>query len=67
MMDYAFQFVGHIVFFINEKNIRSQKAVEKLGGQRITSLDNEILELRVNATFIYVVSNLIHALKGNLP
>jgi N-acetyltransferase len=66
MMDYAFQFVGHIVFFINEKNIRSQKAVEKLGGQRITSLDNEMLEPRVNATFIYVVSNLIHARKGNL-
>lgn len=30
MMNYAFQFVNEIVFFVDKNNIRSQKAVEKL-------------------------------------
>lgn len=36
MMDYAFQFVDFIVFYIDKDNIRSQKAVQKLGAIRIT-------------------------------
>lgn len=36
MIDYAFEFVEDIVFYIGKDNIRSQKAVEKIGGQRIT-------------------------------
>jgi RimJ/RimL family protein N-acetyltransferase len=36
MIDYAFGFMEDIVFYIGKENIRSQKAVEKIGGQRIT-------------------------------
>jgi len=32
MLDHAFQFVETVVFLIGPKNIRSQKAVEKIGG-----------------------------------
>jgi hypothetical protein len=32
MLDHAFQFVESVVFLIGPTNIRSQKAVEKIGG-----------------------------------
>lgn len=35
MIDYAFGFMEDIIFYIGKDNIRSQKAVEKIGGQRI--------------------------------
>jgi len=31
MLSHAFQFVENVVFFVGEKNIRSQKATEKIG------------------------------------
>src|SRR6185436_18535359 len=39
MLDYAFQFVDNVLFYIDEKNLRSQRAVEKIGGRRITQLN----------------------------
>ena len=35
MIDYALEHIDHIIFYIGLKNVRSQRAVEKLGGQRI--------------------------------
>ncbi len=32
MMQHAFGFVDHIIFYVAENNIRSQKAVRKIGG-----------------------------------
>jgi RimJ/RimL family protein N-acetyltransferase len=32
MLDHAFKFVGSVVFYVGENNIRSQKATEKIGG-----------------------------------
>ena len=37
MIDYALQYVDHVIFYIGKENMRSQKAVEKLGGQIITN------------------------------
>lgn len=37
MCTYAFKAIDDIVFYIDKQNIRSQKAVEKLGGIRIIS------------------------------
>jgi RimJ/RimL family protein N-acetyltransferase len=39
MLDYAFQFVNSVVFHIGLENIRSQKAVLKLGAKKINELD----------------------------
>lgn len=39
MIDYAFQFVKTVVFLIDKNNIRSQKAVEKIGAKRVRQPD----------------------------
>jgi RimJ/RimL family protein N-acetyltransferase len=56
MMDYAFQFVDNILFYIGDKNLRSQRAVEKIGGERISTLDGVILERRSDASVIYSIT-----------
>lgn len=40
MLQHAFQFVGNVVFLIGPQNVRSQKAVEKIGGIRIADRVN---------------------------
>jgi len=35
MLDHAFQFVDSVIFVIGSTNFRSQRAVEKIGGERI--------------------------------
>jgi RimJ/RimL family protein N-acetyltransferase len=35
MLEHAFQFVKNVVFLIGPQNVRSQKAVERIGGVRI--------------------------------
>jgi RimJ/RimL family protein N-acetyltransferase len=55
LMDYAFRFVDNVLFYIHENNYRSQKAVEKLGGVRITELDGVTLSTRPTANVIFRV------------
>lgn len=43
MINYALQHVDHVIFYIDKSNIRSQKAVEKIGGRIITEPDLEHL------------------------
>jgi RimJ/RimL family protein N-acetyltransferase len=54
MLRHAFRFVTSVVFLIGPQNLRSQKAVEKIGGVRIGS--------RLNAvgrdSFVYEISAL---------
>lgn len=42
MLDYAFLFVEQVFFHVGENNIRSQKAIEKLGAVRL--IENKISE-----------------------
>ncbi|RAV98947.1 GNAT family N-acetyltransferase [Pseudochryseolinea flava] len=42
LLDYAFQFVDSVKFHIGVSNIRSQKAVEKLGATKSTEVDFEL-------------------------
>jgi len=37
MLRHAFRFVGSVVFLVGTGNLRSQKAVEKIGGVRVGS------------------------------
>ena len=55
MMDYAFQFVDNVLFYIDQNNLRSQMAVKKLGGEPVTALNNVNLEIRPNASLTYHV------------
>jgi len=34
MLDHAFRFVGTVIFLVGETNLRSQRAMEKIGGVR---------------------------------
>ena len=38
MIDYAFESIEDVIFYIGKNNIRSQKSVEKIGGEKITKL-----------------------------
>ena len=35
LLDHAFKFVENVVFLVGEKNFRSQRAMEKIGGIKI--------------------------------
>lgn len=35
MIDYAFDYVEDVIFYVDKDNLRSQKAVQKIGGVRI--------------------------------
>jgi RimJ/RimL family protein N-acetyltransferase len=37
MLQHAFRFVNCVVFFVSPQNLRSQRAVEKIGGIRVGS------------------------------
>ena len=39
MIDYALENVEHVIFYVGKDNIRSQKAVKKLGGKEISNFD----------------------------
>ncbi len=41
MLDYAFQYVDNVIFHIGAKNLRSQKAIERLGALKIAELEME--------------------------
>jgi RimJ/RimL family protein N-acetyltransferase len=53
MIDHALRFVDNILFFIGENNMRSRKAVEKLGGVLITELDGIPIVAPSDARVIY--------------
>jgi N-acetyltransferase len=53
LMDYAFQHVDHVFYYIGKSNTRSRKAVEKLGGNRISHYDGQLLDARSPDGVIY--------------
>lgn len=56
MLDYAFKYVDNVLFCIHEHNFRSQKAVEKIGGERVYELDGKTLVPRTTSTIVYKIS-----------
>ena len=57
MLDYAFQSIEDVVFYIGKKNIRSQKAIEKLGGVRITESKYQHLIRKNSNDITYRINN----------
>jgi RimJ/RimL family protein N-acetyltransferase len=55
MLQHAFQFVNSVIFVIGTRNLRSQKAIEKIGGVRVGSRvdkngrDNFVYQIAKNA------------------
>lgn len=53
MINHALRFVDNILFFIGENNMRSRKAVEKLGGVLITELEGKPIRAEEDGWVIY--------------
>ena len=56
MIDYAFKQIDDLIFRIDKDNIRSQKAVEKIGGERITGPDYRHLIKRNDSNLTYLIN-----------
>jgi RimJ/RimL family protein N-acetyltransferase len=54
MLRHAFRFVNNVVFLVGPKNLRSQKAVEKIGGvqigKRLDDTGKESIVYQINAS-----------------
>ena len=57
MIDHALRQVDHVVFYVGVDNIRSQRAVEKLGGVLIEGENLMYLARQDKNTLSYVISN----------
>lgn len=55
MIDYAFKSVDVVVFYIGKNNFRSQRAVEKLGGQRLKNLENQPFRKDPKKNYTYLI------------
>ncbi|MEM8898770.1 MAG: GNAT family protein, partial [Bacteroidota bacterium] len=55
MLDYAFSQIDYVVFYIAVDNIRSQKAVEKLGAKRISDFHLPLIK-ESQVDFTYLIS-----------
>jgi RimJ/RimL family protein N-acetyltransferase len=55
MLDYAFEFNEHLIFHVGAANFRSQKAVEKLGAQKIDEVEMAYVGEPVRHNFIYQI------------
>ncbi len=69
MLDHAFKFVETVIFHIGDKNIRSQKAIEKLGAIKIGEVERKNLDDDFHITLIYILdkvtwSNIRNEKKG---
>lgn len=56
MIEHAFQFIDDIVFYIGKGNIRSQKAVQKLGGVRVTGASYRYLMKEDPDDWTYIIN-----------
>ena len=55
MMDYVFQFVDKVFFHIGKENLRSQIALERLGGKKITEEDIAYFGEPTRTNFVYEI------------
>ncbi|HQY53426.1 MAG TPA: GNAT family N-acetyltransferase [Ignavibacteria bacterium] len=55
MLDHAFEFVDKVYFHIGKDNIRSQKAIIKLGAVKVDEIDMRYFGEEVHRNFIYLM------------
>lgn len=55
MLDYIFQFVDKVHFHIGKENFRSQKALEKLGGEKIAEEEVAYFAEPTRTNFVYEI------------
>ncbi len=57
MIDHAFKFVNTVIFHIGSNNIRSQKAITKLGATKISEVKMEYYGELPQLNFTYQITN----------
>lgn len=55
MLQYAFKFVDYVIFHIGANNIRSQKAIERLGAIKIDELEVKYYGEESKLNFVYEI------------
>jgi len=56
MLEYAFQFVDKVYFHIGAYNIRSQKAIEKIGAVKVDEFEVEYYGEDSKLNFVYLIT-----------
>jgi RimJ/RimL family protein N-acetyltransferase len=59
MLDHAFKFVDKVIFHVGAKNIRSQKAIEKLGARKVGEIKINFPGEDERLNFIYEMNKTI--------
>jgi RimJ/RimL family protein N-acetyltransferase len=60
MLRHAFRFVDNVLFVVGQQNVRSQRAVEKIGGVRVGSRPDS----RGHESFVYRITALAFGQDG---
>jgi RimJ/RimL family protein N-acetyltransferase len=55
MLDHAFRFVGRVLFVVGEKNLRSQKALEKIGGRFLKKAQVPAPDGTMSSNVVFVI------------
>lgn len=55
MLDYAFQFLGKVYFHIGAENIRSQKAIERIGALKVREIEVAYHGEPMKLNFEYII------------
>lgn len=58
MLSYAFEYVNKVYFHIGAFNIRSQKAIEKLGAKKVDEFEVEYYGETSKLNFVYLINKM---------
>ena len=56
MLDHAFRFVDRVVFVVGEKNLRSQKALEKIGARFLKKAQSPARDGIMAPNLVFVIT-----------
>jgi len=56
MIEHAFRFVERVVFVVGEENLRSRKAVEKIGGKLLRSAERTAPDGTIRRNVVYAIT-----------
>jgi RimJ/RimL family protein N-acetyltransferase len=55
MLDHAFQFVDCVLFVVGENNVRSQKALEKIGAQFLEKVERPAADGAITPNLVFII------------
>jgi len=56
MIEHAFRFVEHVLFVVGEENLRSRKAVEKIGGTLLKKVERTAPDGTIRRNVVYAIT-----------